>query len=174
MNGVLENGPLFIRSAPIILKKWTPNANLIKEDLNSVPFWVKLHDIPIMAFAADGLSVMDTKLDNPIMLDSYTRSMCLQSWGHMDYAHALIDIRANRELKKDMVIAIHNVKDDGEVMKDGYNCGDVGVSLITFDVLQRFGFFLQMGFTLILATLDGLDVGLLGDVIGGDDCDDDE
>ncbi|GJR69450.1 hypothetical protein Tco_0015515 [Tanacetum coccineum] len=30
------------------------------------------------------------------------------------------------------------------------------------------------GFTLILATLDGLDVGLLGDVIGGGDCDDDE
>ncbi|GKG05109.1 hypothetical protein Tco_0315496, partial [Tanacetum coccineum] len=27
---------------------------------------------------------------------------------------------------------------------------------------------------LILATLDGLDVGLLEDVIGGDDCDDDE
>ncbi|GKE64957.1 hypothetical protein Tco_1519118 [Tanacetum coccineum] len=58
-------------------------------------------------------------------------------------------------------------------------CGDVRVSLIevvlsTFDVLQRFDFFLQMGFTLILATLDGLDVGLLGDVIGGDDCDDDE
>ncbi|GJY61159.1 hypothetical protein Tco_0461816 [Tanacetum coccineum] len=35
-----------------------------------------------------------------------------------------------------------------------------------------FSFFLQMGFTLILATLDGLDVGLLGDVIGEDDCDD--
>ncbi|GJT77740.1 hypothetical protein Tco_1044465 [Tanacetum coccineum] len=36
------------------------------------------------------------------------------------------------------------------------------------------GFFLQMGFTLILATLDGLDVGLLGDVIDEDDCDDDD
>ncbi|GJX98068.1 retrotransposon protein, putative, ty1-copia subclass [Tanacetum coccineum] len=45
-------------------------------------------------------------------------------------------------------------------------CGDVGVSLM-YSVL------LQMGFTLILATLDGLDVGLLGDVIGEDDCDDD-
>ncbi|GKF99230.1 hypothetical protein Tco_0298013, partial [Tanacetum coccineum] len=44
----------------------------------------------------------------------------------------------------------------------------------TLDVLQRFGFFLQMGFTLILATLDGLDVGLLEDVIGEDDCDDDD
>ncbi|GJZ28114.1 hypothetical protein Tco_0572761 [Tanacetum coccineum] len=35
------------------------------------------------------------------------------------------------------------------------------------DVLQGFSFFLQMGFTLILATLDGLDVSLIGDVIGG-------
>ncbi|GJT03584.1 hypothetical protein Tco_0824753 [Tanacetum coccineum] len=54
----------------------------------------------------------------------------------------------------------------------GFGIGEVVLS--TFDVLQRFGFFLQMGFTLILATLDGLDVGLLGDVIGGDDYDDDE
>ncbi|GJT86370.1 hypothetical protein Tco_1068087 [Tanacetum coccineum] len=59
---------------------------------------------------------MDTKLGNPIMLDSYTSSMCLQSLGHMDYARALIDIRANRELKEDMVIAIPNVEDDGEVL----------------------------------------------------------
>ncbi|GJT20470.1 hypothetical protein Tco_0890407 [Tanacetum coccineum] len=49
----------------------------------------------------------------------------------------------------------------------GFGIGEVALS--TFDVLQRFGFFLQMGFTLILATLDGLDVGLLGDVIGEDD-----
>ncbi|GJT38045.1 hypothetical protein Tco_0937910 [Tanacetum coccineum] len=60
-------------------------------------------------------------------------------------------------------------------------CGDVKVFLMqgfvvlsTFEVLQMLGFFLQMGFTLILATLDGLDVGLLGDVIGEDDCDEDE
>nr|GEU48609.1 hypothetical protein [Tanacetum cinerariifolium] len=53
---------------------------------------------------------------------------------------------------------------------------DIGVSeftLSSLDVLQGFSFFLQMGLTLILATLDGLDVGLLGDVIGEDDCDDD-
>ncbi|GJW16565.1 hypothetical protein Tco_0024001 [Tanacetum coccineum] len=46
-------------------------------------------------------------------------------------------------------------------------------TLSSLVVLQGFSFFLQMGFTLILATLDGLDVGLLGDVIGEDDCDDD-
>ncbi|GJS66640.1 ATPase, F1/V1/A1 complex, alpha/beta subunit [Tanacetum coccineum] len=69
MNEVLENGPWFIRSAPIILKKWTPNANLLKEDLKSVLIWVKFHGIPIVAFTANGLSVMTTKLGNPIMLD---------------------------------------------------------------------------------------------------------
>ncbi|GJZ31545.1 hypothetical protein Tco_0576592 [Tanacetum coccineum] len=41
-------------------------------------------------------------------------------------------------------------------------------ALSTLDVLQRFGFILQMGFTLILAILDGLDVGLLRVVIGED------
>ncbi|GJT74838.1 putative reverse transcriptase domain-containing protein [Tanacetum coccineum] len=117
MNGVLENGLWFIRYAPIILKKWTPNVDLLKEDMNSFPIWVKFYDIPIVAFTADGLSVMDTKLGNPIMLNSYTSSMCLQSWGRMDYARALIDIRADRELKEDMIIAILNGKDDGEVLR---------------------------------------------------------
>nr|GEY77570.1 RNA-directed DNA polymerase, eukaryota [Tanacetum cinerariifolium] len=46
-------------------------------------------------------------------------------------------------------------------------------TLSLLDVLKGFSFFLQMGLTLILATLEGLDVGLLGDVIGEDDFDDD-
>ncbi|GJX60045.1 reverse transcriptase domain-containing protein [Tanacetum coccineum] len=47
-------------------------------------------------------------------------------------------------------------------------------TLSSLEVLQGFSFFLQIGFTLILATFDGLDVGLLEDVIGEDDCDDDD
>nr|GEZ96916.1 retrovirus-related Pol polyprotein from transposon TNT 1-94 [Tanacetum cinerariifolium] len=39
------------------------------------------------------------------------------------------------------------------------------LTLSSLDVLQGLSFFLQIGFTLILATLDGLDVVLLGDVI---------
>ncbi|GJR43329.1 hypothetical protein Tco_1311432 [Tanacetum coccineum] len=54
----------------------------------------------------------------------------------------------------------------------GFGIGEVVLS--TFEVLQLLGFFLQMGFIVILATLDGLDVGLLGYVIGKDDCDEDE
>ncbi|GJX54199.1 hypothetical protein Tco_0282568 [Tanacetum coccineum] len=55
----------------------------------------------------------------------------------------------------------------------GFSIGVGEFALSTLNVLQRLGFILQIGFTLILATLDGLDVGLLGDVISEDDCDDD-
>ncbi|GKE85099.1 hypothetical protein Tco_1579382 [Tanacetum coccineum] len=62
---------------------------------------------------------------------------------------------------------------DKEVsLMQGFGIGKVVLS--TLDALKMLGFFLQMGFTLILATRDGLDVGLLGDVIGEDDCDEDE
>ncbi|GKB02311.1 hypothetical protein Tco_0830400, partial [Tanacetum coccineum] len=55
----------------------------------------------------------------------------------------------------------------------GFGIGVGEITLNSLDVLQGFSFILQLGFTLILATLDGLDTGLLGDVIGEDDCDDD-
>nr|GEW22063.1 hypothetical protein [Tanacetum cinerariifolium] len=66
MNRVMENGPWFIRLAPINMKKWTQNANLLKEDMNLVPIWVKFHDIPIVTFTADKLSVMATKLGDEL------------------------------------------------------------------------------------------------------------
>ncbi|GJT40485.1 hypothetical protein Tco_0940350 [Tanacetum coccineum] len=55
-----------------------------------------------------------------------------------------------------------------------HDCSCLGeLKLSSLDVVQGFSFFLQMGFTFILATLDGLDACLLGDVIGEDDCDND-
>ncbi|GJR65495.1 stress-response A/B barrel domain-containing protein UP3-like protein [Tanacetum coccineum] len=68
--------------------------------------------------------------------------------------------------KTESFLEIENLEEFG-------NNFDGELTLSSLDVLQGFSFFLQMGFTLILATLDGLDVGLLGDVIGEDDCDDD-
>ncbi|GJW54193.1 hypothetical protein Tco_0098278 [Tanacetum coccineum] len=55
----------------------------------------------------------------------------------------------------------------------GFGIGGGELILSSLDVLQGLSFFLQMGFTLILATLDGLDMGLLGGVISEVDCDDD-
>ncbi|GJR92406.1 hypothetical protein Tco_0264580 [Tanacetum coccineum] len=84
LNAMLENGPWFIRSHPIILKMWNPDVNLLKEDVGNVLVLVKLHGVPITAFSEDRLSAISTKLGTPIMLDSYTADMWsvprIQDW----------------------------------------------------------------------------------------------
>ncbi|GJV86054.1 putative reverse transcriptase domain-containing protein, partial [Tanacetum coccineum] len=59
---MLENGPWFIRNNLLILKKWHPDENLLKEDVSIVPVWVKLYGVPVTAFSEDDLSANATKL----------------------------------------------------------------------------------------------------------------
>ncbi|GKE09994.1 stigma-specific STIG1 family protein, partial [Tanacetum coccineum] len=86
---------LFIRNHSLILKKWNPDVNLLKEDVGNVLVWVKLHGVPVIEFSEDCLSVIAMKLGTPLMLASYTSDMCLQSWGRSSYARAMIELWAN-------------------------------------------------------------------------------
>ncbi|GKC83311.1 putative reverse transcriptase domain-containing protein, partial [Tanacetum coccineum] len=113
LNAMLENGPWFIRNHPLILKKWNPDVNLLKEDVGNVPVWVKFHDVLVMAFSEDGLSAIAIKLSAPLMLDSYTSDMCLQSWGRSSYARAMIELRAEVELKDTIVVVMPKLIEEG-------------------------------------------------------------
>ena len=79
LEAVLEDGPWLIRKSPIILKKWSIDTRLCKEELTRIPVWVKLHDVPIQVFEDDGISLIASFLGKPIMLDSYTSSICKDS-----------------------------------------------------------------------------------------------
>ncbi|GKC05494.1 retrotransposon protein, putative, ty1-copia subclass, partial [Tanacetum coccineum] len=103
---MLENGPWFIRNNLLIMKKWHPDENLLKEDVSIVPVWVKLYGVPVTAFSEDGLSSIATKLGTPLMLDSYTSDMCMQSWGRSSYARVMVELKANVELKDNIVVAM--------------------------------------------------------------------
>ncbi|KAL9992685.1 putative transcription factor interactor and regulator CCHC(Zn) family [Helianthus debilis subsp. tardiflorus] len=113
MEKVMENGPWLIRKLPIILNIWKPSSKLVKEDIKSVPIWTKLHDVPIAAFSEDGLSMIATNVGTPRMLDSYTASMCAESWGRNSYARALIEVNAEEELKESVVVAIPLKDEEG-------------------------------------------------------------
>ncbi|XP_035837267.1 uncharacterized protein LOC118485121 [Helianthus annuus] len=106
MDQMLEDGPWMIRNVPIILKEWSASIKLVKEDLKAIPVWVKMHDVPLAAFTEDGLSLLASKIGVPIMLDSYTATMCAESWGRSSYARALIEVQAGVELKKSVTVAI--------------------------------------------------------------------
>ncbi|GKD22296.1 zinc finger, CCHC-type containing protein [Tanacetum coccineum] len=78
LDAMLENGSWFIRNNPLILKKWHPDENLLKEDVSTVPVWDKLHGVPVMAFSEDGLSVIATKLDGSDK--GYGTNSFLEQW----------------------------------------------------------------------------------------------
>ncbi|GKA62721.1 zinc knuckle CX2CX4HX4C containing protein [Tanacetum coccineum] len=44
LEAVLEGVPWLIRKSPIILKKWSMDTRLLKEEFTRIPIWVKLHD----------------------------------------------------------------------------------------------------------------------------------
>ncbi|GJS47218.1 zinc finger, CCHC-type containing protein [Tanacetum coccineum] len=95
LDAMLANGPWFIHNNPLIPKKWHPDENLLKEDVSTIPIWFKLHGVPIMAFSEDGLSAITTKL------------------GRSSYARAMIELRADVELKDNIVVAMLKITGEG-------------------------------------------------------------
>ncbi|GKG35694.1 zinc knuckle CX2CX4HX4C containing protein, partial [Tanacetum coccineum] len=98
MEAMLENGLRLIRNVPMILKQSTPNANIMKEAVCNIRVWVKFHDVLITVFTKDGLSAITTKLGNLVMLDSYTATMCTNSWDMASYARSMVELKADAEL----------------------------------------------------------------------------
>ncbi|GKC13796.1 retrotransposon protein, putative, unclassified [Tanacetum coccineum] len=85
LNAMLENGSWFIRKHPLILKKWKPDVNLLKEDVGNVSVWVKLHGVPVTAFSEDGKS---------------------------SYARAMIELQADVELKDTIMVAMPKLTEE--------------------------------------------------------------
>ncbi|GKB87617.1 zinc knuckle CX2CX4HX4C containing protein [Tanacetum coccineum] len=53
-----------IHNSPIILKKWSMDTRLCKDDLTRIPVWVKIHDVPIQVFFEDGLRIIVSQIDH--------------------------------------------------------------------------------------------------------------
>ncbi|GKC27885.1 zinc knuckle CX2CX4HX4C containing protein [Tanacetum coccineum] len=124
--GVDLNGPWLIRNVPLILRKWSPLANVAKEDLKSVPVWVKLRDDRLSAMCMESWgwssfarAMIDIHVpvwvklhDVPITAFTEDRlsAMCMESWRRSRFARAMIDIHADVELKDTLVVAVPKLK----------------------------------------------------------------
>ncbi|GKC46667.1 zinc knuckle CX2CX4HX4C containing protein [Tanacetum coccineum] len=106
LEAVLEGGPWLIRKSLIILKKGSMDTRLLKEELTRILIWVKLHDVPIQVFEEDGISLIATFIGKPVMLDSYTISMCNDSWGRSSFARCLIEVSSEVNLMDVVTIGI--------------------------------------------------------------------
>nr|GEY96776.1 hypothetical protein [Tanacetum cinerariifolium]GEY99442.1 hypothetical protein [Tanacetum cinerariifolium] len=55
LDQVLQRGPWMIRNSPILLSKWSPTLSLKKSKVNKVSVWVKLYNVPVLAYSGDDL-----------------------------------------------------------------------------------------------------------------------
>ncbi|GJR88153.1 ribonuclease H-like domain-containing protein [Tanacetum coccineum] len=120
---VLERGPWIIRNTPLILNRWTPNMSLKRDEVNKIPVWIKLYNVPVVAYSADGLSLIATQVGKPIMLDAFTSSMFENAWGRISFARALVELNGESGLKHEVSMAIPLEDDFGhtkEVIKVEY------------------------------------------------------
>ncbi|GJX06772.1 zinc knuckle CX2CX4HX4C containing protein [Tanacetum coccineum] len=113
LEAVLEGGPWFISKSLIILKKWSMDTRLLREELTLILIWVKLHDVPIQVFEEDGISLIAMFIGKPVMLDSYTSSMCNESWGRSSFAWCLIKVNLEADLMDVVTIGIPSLSEDG-------------------------------------------------------------
>ncbi|GJT38425.1 retrotransposon protein, putative, ty1-copia subclass [Tanacetum coccineum] len=120
MEAMLESGTWLISNVTLILKLWTPDANIIKGGVCNILVWVKLHDVPITAFTKDGLTAIAAKLGSPLMLDSYTTVMCIDSCGRASYARAMIELKADVDLRDAIVVSIPKFSGEGFTMSTNH------------------------------------------------------
>ncbi|XP_022030840.1 uncharacterized protein LOC110931769 [Helianthus annuus] len=120
MLNVLKDGPWIIRSQPLFLNTWTPTTKLEKKEVKKVQVWVKIHEVPIAAYTEDGLSLIATTIGEPKMLDSFTTSMCTDSWGRSSYARALVEILADKEFREEITMAIPEPEGEGFIKETMY------------------------------------------------------
>ncbi|GKG48652.1 zinc knuckle CX2CX4HX4C containing protein, partial [Tanacetum coccineum] len=86
---------------------------LKKEKVSNVPLWVKMHNVPIVAYSKVGIDLISAKVGRLMRLDAHTNFICLNSWGCSDYARALMEVSADKPLVDSVDIDIPRMDGNG-------------------------------------------------------------
>ncbi|KAJ9561549.1 hypothetical protein OSB04_006709 [Centaurea solstitialis] len=112
---VVENGPLMIRGVPLFVAHWDPTKGLAKPVHNTCPLWIKLHNIPLVAFNKEGISRIASALGIPKQMDACTASMCDKEWGRPGFAKVLVEVWAVGDLKRELEVVIPSLSGGPDV-----------------------------------------------------------
>nr|GEV41022.1 zinc knuckle CX2CX4HX4C [Tanacetum cinerariifolium] len=63
VESVPRDGQWINREVLIFLNKWSPSKSILKDELPRVLVWVKFHDVSLVAYTSDGLSLIATKIE---------------------------------------------------------------------------------------------------------------
>lgn len=98
---VLEDSPWFIGGHFIVLKKWHSMMKLSKDQLDKIPIWVKLFNVPLEYWDDDGLSGIASAIGEPLYMDRLT------DYGdRVSFAKVCVEIGIDSILPTDFLINV--------------------------------------------------------------------
>ncbi|XP_034890608.1 uncharacterized protein [Populus alba] len=88
---------------PLVLKRWQPNMQFLKDDLVRVPVWVRLYNVPLEYWTIKGLSYIASAIRVPLHADR-TTLLCKR----LSYARVCVEIDASKMLVQEYDLRCSN------------------------------------------------------------------
>lgn len=96
---ILEEGPWFVGGHPLALIRWEEDRTFQKEELSTIPIWVKFPNLRMTCRSITALSKISSCIGNPIYMDKPTAA-----GERIAYAKVLVDISVDATLPDSLTI----------------------------------------------------------------------
>ena len=86
---VLESGPWHFQNKLLIVRKWEPGLKTLEFNMEKLPIWVQLGNVPLELFTQDGLSYIASAIGNPLYMDKF-----MSGQSRLSFAKVCVEIEA--------------------------------------------------------------------------------
>ncbi|KAM3252600.1 hypothetical protein P3L10_006670 [Capsicum annuum] len=92
-NEVLQGGIFHFDNKPFIVKAWNEDMDFTREELRTVPIWVKFPALNFKYWGPKGLSKIESLFGKPLMVDKNTKKKM-----GLNFARLLIEVDVDAQL----------------------------------------------------------------------------
>ncbi|XP_060201887.1 uncharacterized protein LOC132630314 [Lycium barbarum] len=97
-NEAVQAGVYHFDNKPFIVKAWSPDMEFTREELQSVPIWIKLPGLDFKYWSPRGLSKIGSLIRKPLMVDKQTERKV-----RLNFARLLVEVKIGEELPDEVL-----------------------------------------------------------------------
>ncbi|KAG5619842.1 hypothetical protein H5410_005060 [Solanum commersonii] len=94
-NEVIQGGIYHFDSKPFIVKAWNPDMDFTREELHTVPIWIKFPGLDFKYWSPKGLSKLGSLIGKPLMVDQNTERKT-----GLNFARLMVEVDMDSTLPK--------------------------------------------------------------------------
>ncbi|XP_074278397.1 uncharacterized protein LOC141601988 [Silene latifolia] len=94
---VLKNGHLIFDNKPVIIKEWTPDAELLKHDVSRVLIWMKIYGLDLKFWGIDCLKKLSGAVGQFVKCDDATATRAF-----LGYARVMIEVQIGQQFPSEL------------------------------------------------------------------------